>query len=116
MRRLFALIVLAALAVPLQATVSATVAAASVTVPAPACDGGTNRIVPCEEGSSPYGVTVTWYVYDRLSTPTNFTVTTTDGQARIGCVATLTVYFSYVYNGVTYVSNSAQGLCIKGSP
>jgi hypothetical protein len=92
-----------------------TSAAASVTVPAPACtaDGGSK--VTCDESSSPVSVTVTWYIYDEASIPQNYT--TTGGRSLTwGCAGALTVHFSYVSSGVTYVSGNGKSICVKGFP
>jgi hypothetical protein len=115
MRRLIGLIALAA-AVPLAPiAVGATSAAASTTVAAPSClaDGGSK--VTCNESASPVGVTVTWYIYDPASVPQNYT-TTGGGGITWGCAGSLSVHFSYVYSGVTYVSGTGRSVCVKGFP
>jgi hypothetical protein len=114
LRRLIGLVLVGAAAfVPV--AVGSTSAAASVTVPAPTCtaDGGSK--VSCNESSSPVSVTVTWYIYDGASTPQNYT--TTSGRSLTwGCAGALTVHFSYVNSGVTYVSGSGRSICVKGFP
>jgi hypothetical protein len=115
LRRLIGLIALAA-AVPLAPiAVGVTSAAASTTVAAPTCtaDGGSK--VSCYESTSPAGVTVTWYIYDEASDPQNYT-TTGGGEITWGCYGALSVHFSYVYSGVTYVSGIGKSVCVKGYP
>jgi hypothetical protein len=69
LRRLIGLIALAGAAAFTPVAIGATSAAASTAVPAPSClaDGGSK--VSCTESSSPVSVTVTWYIYDEASTP-----------------------------------------------
>ncbi|MGD0063164.1 MAG: hypothetical protein ABSB76_06975 [Streptosporangiaceae bacterium] len=114
-RRLIGLIALAGVAAFVPVAVGATSAAASVTVPAPSCiaDGGSK--VSCNESSSPVSVTVTWYIYDEASDPQNYT--TTGGRGITwGCAGALSVHFSYVNSGVTYVSGTGKSVCVKGYP
>jgi hypothetical protein len=115
MRRLIPLLALAAIAVPFSIAASAESASASVAVPAPLCDGSTRSIVPCDEASSPAGTVVTWHVYDEASTPQNFTITG-GNSVEIGCAGNLHVYYTYVKSGVSYLSATGIGICIKGSP
>jgi hypothetical protein len=115
LRRLIGLTALAGVAAFVPVAVSATSAAASVTVAAPSCtaDGGSK--VSCNEPTSPVSVTVTWYIYDAASDPQNYT-TTGGRDITWGCAGGLNVYFSYVYSGVTYVSGSTHSICVKGYP
>jgi hypothetical protein len=115
LRRLLGLVALAGAASIVPLAAGAISAAASVTVPAPSCyaDGGSK--VTCTEASSPSGVTVTWYIYDEASDPQNYT-TTGGPDLTWGCAGALSVHFSYVSGGVTYVSGTGKGICIKGYP
>jgi len=115
LRRLISVIALAA-AVPLAPIAfGVTSAAASTTVAAPTCTADEGSKVTCGEHASPAGVTVTWYIYDEASDPQN--MTTTGGPSLTwACAGALTVHYSYVYSGVTYLSGDGKGLCIKGYP
>jgi hypothetical protein len=115
LRRLIGLIALAA-AVPLAPIAfGVTSAAASTTVAAPTCIADEGSKVTCYENVSPSGVTVTWYIYDEASDPQN--MTTTGGPSLTwACAGALTVHYSYVYGGVTYLSGDGKGICIKGYP
>jgi hypothetical protein len=115
LRRLISLIALAA-AVPLAPIAfGVTSANASTTVAAPTCTADEGSKVTCDEHASPAGVTVTWYIYDEASDPQN--MTTTGGPSLTwACAGALTVHYSYVYGGVTYLSGDGKGLCIKGYP
>jgi hypothetical protein len=115
LRRLISLIALAGTAALVPVAFGAASAAASVTVAAPTCtaDGGSK--VSCDESTSPVSVTVTWYIYDEASDPQNYT--TTGGRGITwGCAGALSVHFSYVYSGVTYVSGTGHSVCVKGYP
>jgi hypothetical protein len=115
LRHLIGLIALAGAAAFVPVAAGATLAAASTAVAAPSClaDGGSK--VDCVESSSPVGVTVTWYIHDYGSIPQDYT--TTGGRSLVwGCAGTLSVYFSYVYGGVTYVSSTGRSVCVKGFP
>jgi hypothetical protein len=115
LRHLIGLIALAGVAAFVPVAVGATSAAASTAVAAPSClaDGGSK--VSCNESSSPVSVTVTWYIYDEASTPQNYT-TTGGRELTWGCAGSLSVHFSYVYSGVTYVSGTGRSVCVKGYP
>jgi hypothetical protein len=115
LRRLIGLIAVAGTTAFVPVAVAATSAAASVTVPAPSCfaDGGSK--VSCNESSSPDTATVTWYIYDAYATPSHFTVTG-GPDVTVGCAGALSVYFSYVNGGVTYVSDTGRSVCEKGYP
>jgi hypothetical protein len=115
MRHLIGLIALAGVAGFVPVVAGTTSAGASTAVAAPSClaDGGSK--VSCDESSSPISATVTWYIYDAASTPQNYT--TTGGRGLTwGCAGSLSVYFSYVYSGVTYVSGTGRSVCVKGYP
>jgi len=115
LRRLIGLIALAGTAALVPVAFGAASAAASVTVAAPSClaDGGSK--VDCDETVSPASVTVTWYIYDEASDPQNYT--TTGGRDIVwGCAGGLSVHFSYVSSGVTYVSGTGHSVCVKGFP
>jgi len=90
-----------------------TSAAASTTVAAPTCTADEGSKVTCSENVSPAGVTITWYIYDEASDPQNYT--TTGGPVITwGCAGALEMHYSYVYGGITYLSGTGKGLCIKG--
>jgi hypothetical protein len=115
LRRLIGFFALAGTAAFAPVAIGATSAAASTAVPAPSClaDGGSK--VSCDESSSPVSVTVTWYIYDEASIPQNYT-TTGGRDLTWGCAGALSVHFSYVYDGVTYVSGTGKSICVKGYP
>lgn len=115
LRHLIGVIALAGVAAFVPVVAGTASAAASTAVAAPSCQADGGAKVSCYESSSPVSATVTWYIHDAGSTPQNYT-TTGGGSVTWGCAGSLSVYFSYVYSGVTYVSGTGRSVCVKGFP
>jgi hypothetical protein len=115
LRLIVSLIALAGTTVFVPVAVGATSAAASVAVAAPSCMPIGGSKVDCNESSTPNSTAITWYITEQAVTPPNFTIS---GNKDIvfGCAGPMTVHFSYVSSGVTYVSGNAKTPCIKGEP
>jgi hypothetical protein len=116
MRRLAMIASSALLAVPLLVLGSG-VALADGSAPAPSCDNSGSRFWICEPtaGSAPFTWTVTRVFPLNVG---NSTSTSHKDFASGGCSAgeSLTVTYSYVSNGVTFVSVPSSFGCNAGPP